>query len=153
MDQSEARAITMASLMRIDKILSLASVQIQAERDKVREQFKQIQGEMKNRQSIPIDLVFEIICETLKLEKDKVRSKKRKRELVDARFIGIGYIREKMPAIIEEKIGEYLSGRDHSTISAANQQHQDLMIANNSYFNKASECFIAIENRLNGETI
>lgn len=72
-------------------------------------------------------LIRSIVSSVTGFEWSKIASKKRSRELVNARFVYCYIIRQEIPSITLKAIGESIGGRDHTTTIHALQSMKDLI--------------------------
>lgn len=82
--------------------------------------------------------VVDIISECLGVTKEQITSKKRTRDLAEARCIAIGIILERFPNFGLKKLGAFFGGRDHSTIIYNKDLYKDLWDTNKQFRYKAS---------------
>ncbi|WP_028297977.1 chromosomal replication initiator protein DnaA [Olivibacter sitiensis] len=82
---------------------------------------------IKNTQKeISIDYIQKLVCEYFEVPVDMVKSKTRKREIVQARQISM-YLAKNHTKTSLKSIGAFFGGRDHSTVIYACQTVEDLI--------------------------
>lgn len=82
---------------------------------------------IKNTQKdISIDYIQKLVCEYFEVPLDMVKSKTRKREIVQARQISM-YLAKNHTKTSLKSIGAFFGGRDHSTVIYACQTVEDLI--------------------------
>ena len=75
---------------------------------------------------ISIEFIQKLVCDYFSIPVDLVKSKTRKREIVQARQISMFYAKDLTKASLKT-IGMHFGGRDHSTVIHACQTVNDLM--------------------------
>lgn len=80
----------------------------------------------QNQRKLSIDHIQEVICDHFGIETEVVRSKTRKRNVVQARQLSMFFSKNLTNSSLT-KIGKYFGGRDHSTVIHACQTVLDLM--------------------------
>lgn len=78
------------------------------------------------KEEIPLETIYKVVCKYYDISPNEVLSKKRKRELVEARQI-IMYLAKRYTKKSMESIGKELGGRDHSTVLYAIKTVKNLM--------------------------
>ena len=81
---------------------------------------------------ISIESIQALVCEYFKIQQEALKSKSRKREIVQARQISM-YFAKKMTKNSLKTIGEFFGGRDHSTVIHSCQTVEDLMETDRSF--------------------
>ncbi|MFM2376171.1 MAG: hypothetical protein RLZZ165_1268 [Bacteroidota bacterium] len=81
---------------------------------------------------ISIDAIKRLVCEHFAVDHDLLRSKTRKREVVQARQIAMFFAKELTKASLKT-IGLHFGGRDHSTVIHAVQTVNDLLSIDKGY--------------------
>lgn len=79
-----------------------------------------------SNKEISIEYIQKLVCEYFELPQEMLKSKSRKRELVQARQISM-YLAKNHTKASLKSIGQYFGGRDHSTVIYACQTVDDLM--------------------------
>lgn len=92
----------------------------------------------QSHKSLSIDEIENIVCEHFEVKPDQVRSKTRKRSVVQARQISMFLAKECTRNSLTQ-IGKYFGGRDHSTVIHACQTVNDLMDTDESLKNTIQE--------------
>lgn len=82
--------------------------------------------------NIRIDNIIEVVSKYFNLEKRKIIEKNRRKELILPRQICM-YLATELTTLGLESIGEYFSGRDHSTIIYARDSIKKLVKSDDSY--------------------
>ena len=103
-----------------------------------RENFKNNQRSLRYR--ISKDEILEIIAEECCIKVSDIADKTRKREVINGRFIFCGIMKEHFGYSLK-KIGEFVGGRDHTTVIHSIEKYHDRyqteehyrMIVNNIY--------------------
>ncbi len=80
----------------------------------------------KGTRELTIEQIHEVVCDQFQVDPEQVRSKTRKREVVQARQLTMFLAKHCTNSSLKQ-IGKYFSGRDHSTVIHANQAVQNLM--------------------------
>jgi len=75
---------------------------------------------------ISMDFIQKLVCEYFEVPVDMVKSKVRKREIVQARQISM-YLAKSHTKSSLKSIGAFFGGRDHSTVIYACQTVEDLI--------------------------
>jgi chromosomal replication initiator protein len=75
---------------------------------------------------ISMDFIQKLVCEYFEVPVDMVKSKVRKREIVQARQISM-YLAKAHTKSSLKSIGAFFGGRDHSTVIYACQTVEDLI--------------------------
>jgi chromosomal replication initiator protein len=75
---------------------------------------------------ISMDYISKLVCEYFEISLDMVKSKTRKREIVQARQIAM-YLIKRSGKYSLKAVGAFFGGRDHSTVIYACQTVEDLM--------------------------
>ncbi|MBX2985797.1 MAG: chromosomal replication initiator protein DnaA [Bacteroidia bacterium] len=75
---------------------------------------------------ISIDFIQKVVCDYYNIDVDTVKSKTRKREIVQARQIAMFFAKDFTKASLKN-IGSHFGGRDHSTVIHACQTVNDLI--------------------------
>lgn len=78
------------------------------------------------------DIIVSVICEHFNIPPDLVKSKYRKREVVEARQVIMYFLKLKTKLSLKA-IGEIMGGRDHSTVIYGCQVVEDIMHTNNKF--------------------
>lgn len=81
---------------------------------------------------VSIESIQSLVCDYFKIPTDQLKSKSRKREIVQARQISM-YFAKKMTKNSLKTIGEFFGGRDHSTVIHSCQTVEDLMETDRSF--------------------
>lgn len=81
--------------------------------------------------------LFKAIFKALKVTKEQIQSKNRKKEIVTARYIFIGLQKELGVYLPLKKVGKLVGGRDHSTVIYALNRFNDLIEIKDKHFNKS----------------
>lgn len=79
-----------------------------------------------NTREISIEYIQKLVCDYFTIPVDQVKSKTRKREIVQARQISMYYAKDLTKSSLKT-IGMHFGGRDHSTVIHACQTVNDLM--------------------------
>ncbi|MFN4084146.1 MAG: chromosomal replication initiator protein DnaA [Bacteroidia bacterium] len=79
-----------------------------------------------NSREISIEYIQKLVCDYFTIPVDQVKSKTRKREIVQARQISMYYAKDLTKSSLKT-IGMHFGGRDHSTVIHACQTVNDLM--------------------------
>lgn len=87
---------------------------------------------------VSIDYIQKLVTEFYGLSVDQLKSKTRKREIVQARQISMYYAKNMTKASLKS-IGTYFGGRDHSTVIHACQTVNDLMDTDKKFKNDVEE--------------
>jgi chromosomal replication initiator protein len=87
---------------------------------------------------VSIDYIQKLVTEFYGLSVDQLKSKTRKREIVQARQISMFYAKSMTKASLKS-IGTYFGGRDHSTVIHACQTVNDLMDTDKKFKNDVEE--------------
>jgi chromosomal replication initiator protein len=103
-----------------------------------RENFKNNQRSLRYR--ISKDEILEIIAEECCIKVSDIADRTRKREVINGRFIFCGIMKEHFGYSLK-KIGEFVGGRDHTTVIHSIEKYHDRyqneehyrMIVNNVY--------------------
>lgn len=103
-----------------------------------RENFKNNQRSLRYR--ISKDEILEIIAEECCIKVSDIADRTRKREVINGRFIFCGIMKEHFGYSLK-KIGEFVGGRDHTTVIHSIEKYHDRyqteehyrMIVNNIY--------------------
>lgn len=101
-----------------------------------------------NRLPMPLEIAT-TVCNQLELDILKVRSKSRKRELVDARYIIMTLIKETWPTMSLSAIGKEVGRLDHSTVLNGLRVHRNLLGTNPEYTEKFYGCEAIINEKFN----
>jgi chromosomal replication initiator protein len=80
----------------------------------------------KGTRELTIEQIHEVVCDQFQVDPEQVRSKTRKREVVQARQLTMFLAKHCTNSSLKQ-IGKYFNGRDHSTVIYANQTVQNLM--------------------------
>jgi chromosomal replication initiator protein len=87
---------------------------------------------------VSIDYIQKLVTEFYGLSVEQLKSKTRKREIVQARQISMYYAKSMTKASLKS-IGTYFGGRDHSTVIHACQTVNDLMDTDKKFKNDVEE--------------
>ena len=87
---------------------------------------------------VSIDYIQKLVTEFYELSVDQLKSKTRKREIVQARQISMYYAKNMTKASLKS-IGTYFGGRDHSTVIHACQTVNDLIDTDKKFKNDVEE--------------
>ena len=87
-----------------------------------RENFKNNQRSLRYR--ISKDEILEIIAEECCIKVSDIADKTRKREVINGRFIFCGIMKEHFGYSLK-KIGEFVGGRDHTTVIHSIEKYHD----------------------------
>ena len=87
---------------------------------------------------VSIDYIQKLVTEFYGLSVDQLKSKTRKREIVQARQISMYYAKSMTKASLKS-IGTYFGGRDHSTVIHACQTVNDLIDTDKKFKNDVEE--------------
>lgn len=87
-----------------------------------RENFKNNQRSLRYR--ISKDEILEIIAEECCIKVSDIANKTRKREVINGRFIFCGIMKEHFGYSLK-KIGEFVGGRDHTTVIHSIEKYND----------------------------
>lgn len=87
---------------------------------------------------ISIEQIQETVCEQFNLELELLKSKTRKRQIVQARQISM-YFAKQLTKSSLTKIGKHFGGRDHSTVIHACQTVSNLMDTDTEFKDKVEE--------------
>src|SRR6185436_20870068 len=87
---------------------------------------------------ISIDYIQKVVCDYYKISVELVKSKTRKREIVQARQISMFYAKDLTKSSLKT-IGMFFGGRDHSTVIHACQTVNDLMETDKQFKNDVVE--------------
>ncbi len=87
---------------------------------------------------ISIEYIQKLVCDYFSVSVDQVKSKTRKREIVQARQISMFFAKDLTKASLKS-IGNYFGGRDHSTVIHACQTVNDLMETDKKFRNDVEE--------------
>jgi chromosomal replication initiator protein len=79
-----------------------------------------------NTREISIEFIQKLVCDYFTIPVEQVKSKTRKREIVQARQISMYYAKDLTKSSLKT-IGMHFGGRDHSTVIHACQTVNDLM--------------------------
>ena len=90
------------------------------------------------RVNLTIDEIQRIVCEYFNIPEDLVRSKTRKREVVQARQVAM-YFSKQLTQHSLKTIGLHFGGRDHSTVIHANQSVEDQIDTNPKFADTIEE--------------
>ncbi len=88
--------------------------------------------EEKPKRELTIDYIVTMICGRYKISTEKIKSKNRKRELVEARQIAM-YLTSKHTSLSLKSIGEYFNKRDHTTVIHSKNTVMDLRDTDEKY--------------------
>ncbi len=80
----------------------------------------------KGTRELTIEQIHEVVCDQFQVDPEQVRSKTRKREVVQARQLTMFLAKHCTNSSLKQ-IGKYFNGRDHSTVIYANQTVQNMM--------------------------
>jgi chromosomal replication initiator protein len=97
---------------------------------------------------ISIEYIQKLVCEYFQIPVDQVKSKLRKREIVQARQVAMFFAKDMTKASLKN-IGSHFGNRDHSTVIHACQTVNDLMETDKKYKRDVDE----IEKRIKINTI
>ena len=87
---------------------------------------------------ISIDYIQKVVCDYYKISVELVKSKTRKREIVQARQISMFFAKDLTKSSLKT-IGMFFGGRDHSTVIHACQTVNDLMETDKQFKNDVVE--------------
>lgn len=87
---------------------------------------------------ISIEVIQKVVCEFYNIPVDTVKSKTRKREIVQARQIAMFFAKDFTKASLKN-IGSHFGNRDHSTVIHACQTVNDLMDTDKKFRNDVDE--------------
>lgn len=87
---------------------------------------------------ISIDYIQKVVCDYYKIPVEQVKSKTRKREIVQARQISMFFAKDLTKSSLKT-IGMYFGGRDHSTVIHACQTVNDLIETDKTFRNDVQE--------------
>ena len=93
------------------------------------------------------DEVLGIICESMYVKKEDIMSKLKTTELVDARHFFVAYIRKKTNCPYKE-IGDFLGGRDHTTMIHSIKTFNDRYSNYSDYKQSADLVFNLIDSKI-----
>lgn len=94
-----------------------------------------LKDDIENKNSpITIDIIVDKVCEFFDINKAEITSKKRTKNIVEARQIAI-FLTSEMVSVPLATIGEYFGGRDHSTVIHARDKIIELKNDNPIYKN------------------
>ncbi len=93
---------------------------------------------------ISVDLITKMVCESLKIDENKVRDKTRKAEIALARQISM-YLSKELTKNSLKNIGLYFGGRDHSTVIHACTTVRGLMESDNRFCEQVNSIKLRIE--------
>lgn len=91
------------------------------------------------------DFLMERVCELMQVDPLELKSKSRKRCLVESRQI-LMYLMKEQTSLSLKKIGELLGGRDHSTVLYGIQVVQDLVDIDKHFRQRLAKIEAAITN-------
>ena len=80
----------------------------------------------RGARELTIEQIHEVVCDQFQVDKEQVRSKTRKREVVQARQLTM-YLSKSCTNSSLKQIGKFFNGRDHSTVIHANQAVSNLL--------------------------
>ena len=92
----------------------------------------------QNSKELTIEHIQKLVCDHFDMPVDLMKSKTRKRHIVQARQISM-YFAKNMTKASLANIGKHFGGRDHSTVIHACQTVQDLMETDNRFKSKVLE--------------
>ena len=92
----------------------------------------------QSNKELTIEHIQKLVCDHFDMPVDLLKSKTRKRHIVQARQISM-YFAKQMTKSSLANIGKHFGGRDHSTVIHACQTVQDLMETDNRFKNKVNE--------------
>lgn len=72
------------------------------------------------------DIILDRVCDFLRVEKDRVVSKNRVNEIVEARFMYFNYMLSTFKGYSLENLGK-ICNRDHATVIHARKKHSEFM--------------------------
>ncbi len=98
----------------------------------------------QSRKELSIEHIQNLVCDYFEVEADKIRSKTRKRHVVQARQISM-FLSKNCTNSSLTKIGHHFGGRDHSTVIHACQTVKDLMDTDQTFRTTVDE----IKRRIN----
>lgn len=105
-----------------------------------------LKDEMDNKvESISMELITNCVCEYFRIEKSEIMSKKKTKNINEARQITI-YLISELISVPLVSIGDFF-GRDHSTIIHARDKITDLVETNQQYSTYIKDLKNIIENR------
>lgn len=81
------------------------------------------------------------VSEILDIPESVIKSKTRTPDLAMARFMVIDILHNRIK-MSSKMVGNYLNGRDHSTVLAGAKRHNDLMMVDPEYNNKFHKVLI-----------
>lgn len=90
--------------------------------------------------------IIECVSEVCQTTVDAIKSKTRKREIVEARQIAMTLVNEKLKRGLSE-VGRLFGGRDHSTVIHARDTVEDLCATDKIFKNKFDRCLSLVEVR------
>ena len=93
------------------------------------------------------DEVLGIICESMYVKKEDIMSKLKTTELVDARHFFVAYIRKKTNCPLKE-IGDFLGGRDHTTMIHSLNSFYDRCSNYPEYKQRADSIFKTLDSKI-----
>lgn len=86
-----------------------------------------------------IEHAYHIVYDIFEISKEQIKSKTRKREVVNARRV-VAYLGYKYTNWTLAKIGLELGGRDHSTVIHARESLNDLILYDKVYQKQLEKC-------------
>jgi len=91
-----------------------------------------------------MDIIIDIVAETLGLSVHDIKKRSRKRELVDARYIicDIAHLYTELP---KRAIGMSLGGLDHATVLHGRNVVKDLLLTNSDFRARYNNCKTKIQ--------
>lgn len=97
----------------------------------------------KGTQELTIEQIHEVVCDQFQVDPEQVRSKTRKREVVQARQVTM-FLAKNCTNSSLKQIGKFFGGRDHSTVIYANQAVQNQLETDPEFRNQVE----AIQKRM-----
>jgi len=81
------------------------------------------------KDEITLEYIQEVVCDYFNLTLDMLKSKTRKKEIVQARQIGM-YLSKERTSLSHSEIGSAFGGRDHATVIQAHKATRNLIEIN-----------------------
>lgn len=94
------------------------------------------------------ELIISQVSQTLEIPVQQIKSKSRKRVLLDARGICVLLIKKYVKDQSLEEIGQSLGGKDHATIINATRTYENLIESNKAFNFQYQQCKDALWNYL-----